>query len=66
MKKFAIAIEETIAAEFEVEADTAQEALFIAKEKYENGEFVLSPGEVQSKQLSIVRPCNETSEWVEF
>lgn len=66
MKKFTIAIEETVVEEFEVEADTAKEALYIAQNKYKKGEFVLSPGEVQFKQLSIVRPESKLSEWIEI
>lgn len=66
MKKFTIALEETVVEEFEVEANTAEEALCIAQNNYKNGKFVLSPGEVQFKQLSIVRPESEASEWIEF
>ena len=43
MKKFTIVIEETLADRFEVEAETEEEALEIAIEKYENAEFVLQP-----------------------
>ena len=43
MKKFTIAIEETLADRFEVEAETEEEALEIAIQKYENAEFILQP-----------------------
>lgn len=43
MKKFTIVIEETLADRFEVEAETEEEALEIAIEKYENAEFILQP-----------------------
>lgn len=44
MKKYIVAIEETIVQEFELAADNADEALNVAKEKYRNGEFVLDAG----------------------
>lgn len=50
MKKFVIAIEETVVEEFEVKANSANEALYIAQNNYQKGEFVISPGEVQSKK----------------
>ena len=64
--KFKVAIEETVVGEFEVEADNFAEALEIAEEKYKKGEFVLEPGEVQFKQMAIVEPSNEVTEWKEF
>lgn len=66
MMKFTIAIEETIAGKFKVEANDVDEALEMAEKKYKNGEFVLCPGEVQFKQMSILHPENEASEWIEF
>ena len=42
MKKYKIGIEETLVQEFEVEAKNFNEALNIAKDNYNNGEFVLS------------------------
>ena len=66
MKKYTIAIEETVVEEFEVEANNFREALDIASEKYCKGEFVLSPGEVQFKQMAIVKPRCESTEWNEF
>lgn len=66
MKKFVIAIEETVVEEFEVKANSANEALYIAQNNYKKGEFVISPGEVQSKKISVVNPKSESSEWIEF
>ena len=43
MKKFTIVIEETLADRFEVEAETEEEALEIAIQKYKNAEFILQP-----------------------
>ena len=64
--KFKIAIEETVVGEFEVEAENAGEALEIAEEKYKKGELVLEPGEVQFKQMAVIAPSKEVTEWKEF
>lgn len=66
MKKYIVAIEETLVDKFEVEANDFNEAIDIAKEKYRKGEFVLYPGEVQFKQMAIVSPSCEHTEWNEF
>ena len=66
MVKFTVAIEETVVEEFDIEANSEEEALSIAQNKYKNGELVLSSGEVQAKQVAIVKPGSETSEWLEF
>ena len=66
MGKFTVVIEETIVDEFEVEAADFGEALDIAVKKYRKGEFVLSPGNVQFKQMAIKNLANETTEWTEF
>ncbi len=66
MKKYTVAIEETIVQEFEVEANDFGEALDIAEEKYRKGEFVLCPGEVHFKQMAVVKPNCEATEWKEF
>ena len=64
MKKFTIAIEETVVQEFEVWAEDCFEALDIAEEKYNKGEFVLAPGEVQFRQMASVG--DDPTEWNEF
>ena len=64
MKKFIIAIEETVVQEFEVTAENSIDALEIAEEKYHKGEFVLAPGEVQFRQMASVG--DEPTEWMEF
>lgn len=66
MKKFIITIEETCVEDFEVEANDAEEAMNVAEEKYNKGEFVLTSGEVQFKQMAISSPLDECTEWVEF
>lgn len=64
--KYIITIEETIAKDFEIEAESAEEAHKIAERKYKSGKFVLDPGECQFKQIAITSPSNESAEWVEF
>lgn len=64
--KYTITIEETVAKDFEVEANSAEEAYETAEQKYESGEFVLDPGECQFKRIAITAPSNEATEWREF
>lgn len=66
MKKYTIAIEETVVEEFEIEANDFSEALDIASEKYRKGEIVLCSGEVQFKQIAVVKPDCESTEWSVF
>ena len=64
--KYTITIEEAIAKDFEVEADSAEEAYEMAERKYKFGEFVLDPGECQFRQIAITGPRDECTEWREF
>jgi len=64
--KYTITIEETVAKDFEVEADSAEEAYEIVEQKYGSGEFALDPGECQFKQIAITAPNDEATEWKEF
>jgi len=62
---FKVTIEEMVSETFEVEATNIEEAMQIAEEKYNNGEFVLEPGNLTCKQM-MAEGDNETTEWVEF
>jgi hypothetical protein len=64
--KFKIVIEETVAQEFEVEAENQKEALQQAEQNYSSGKLVLEPGEVQSKKMAVVDEKIDELEWVEF
>lgn len=64
--KYTITIEETVAKDFEVEANDAEEAYKIAEQKYNSGELVLDPGECQFMQIAITSLSNEATEWREF
>ena len=65
-KKFVIAIEETVVQEFKIIADTTEKTMEIAEKQYKDGNLLLSPGEVQFKQMAIVKPENEATDWCEF
>ena len=64
--KYTITIEETVAKDFEVEANSADEAYEPAIQKYKSNEFVLDPGDCQFRQIAITAPSNEATEWSEF
>lgn len=66
MGRYKVAIEETCVQEFEVEAEDSILALGIAESKYKNGAFALEPGEIQFRQMAVVSPSNESTEWIEF
>lgn len=66
MKKFEIIIEETICQKFEVEAETSKEAMKSAVELYKADTFVLDNAELCAKQMTVVTPGEETTEWCEF
>ena len=65
-KKFVFAIEETVVQEFTVYTNNSEEAFEIAEKKYNSGEFVLEPGEVHYKQMAVISPEDEVTEWVVF
>ena len=67
MKDFTITIEEHVCKDFKVKANSIEEAMSIAEEKYKKGEFVLEPGEVQAKLMMAHEPeTNDFTEWKEF
>lgn len=48
-------------------ANSIEEAMNIAKEKYNEGEFVLAPGTLIAKQMQAINEnCKEITEWTEF
>jgi hypothetical protein len=59
--KFKVNIEEHIVQEFEIEADSAEEARELAESEYKNGKLVLENSEVHTTLMSV-----EDSEWVEI
>ena len=63
--KITVTIEEHINQAFEVEADTFEEAMEIAEDKYHSGEFVLDKSCVTSR-LMMAENNYEATEWKEF
>lgn len=66
MNKYSIVIEETVSGTFEIQAPDADTAMEIAKKQYSEGTLVLSPGEVQFKQMSVLNHEKGVAEWHEF
>ena len=64
--KYNICIEETVVGNFEVEANSKEEALEIAKEKYNNCEFVNEPGELVNKRISASANNDDYYEMEDF
>ncbi len=53
MKTYKIVIEELLSDTFEVVANSEEEAIDIAREKYNACEFVLEPGELLERKIYI-------------
>lgn len=66
MKRYKILIEETVVGAFHVEAENLEEAIDCAIKNYKNCVFVNEPGELVAKQMAIVNPHEEVTEWFEF
>ena len=66
MKKYIITIEEMISKNFEVEANTIEEAMEVAEHRYRIGEYIIAPGNLVTKQMAVTSPDNELTEWTEF
>ncbi len=60
--KYKVLIEETVSETFEVEAESEGEAVKLASDKYEKGEFVLEPGNLEAARVML---CNDANlqEW---
>jgi hypothetical protein len=66
MKVF-ITIEETVSNTFEIEENSMDEAVEVAKRKYKTGEFVLEPGNVINRKIhGIEENSEEGTGWIEF
>ena len=52
--------------DFEIEAESAEEAFALAEEQYDAGELVLGPGEVQMVQIAVRGSVDEDVELTEL
>ena len=66
LKKYRIAIEESFITEFSVYAEDFGDALELAEQKYNSGEFVVARKDVAHKQMATMAPEGEESEWILF
>lgn len=67
MKKFKVTITEEVCETFDVEAETIEEAIEIAQDKYYNGEFVLEPGLLTARLMKAESEDGaECTGWEEF
>lgn len=65
-KKYVVTIEETISQDFDVEANSLEEALEIARKKYYDGEFIVESESctfVQAKAMT--EDASDMTEWRE-
>lgn len=66
-KKYVVTIEETISQDFDIEANSLEEALEIARKKYCDGEFVVESESctfVQAKAMT--EDASDLTEWREI
>ncbi len=65
MKAYKVVIKEIVQEAFEIEANSKDNAIREAIEKYNNCEIVLEPGWLISKELKVVNNDCKT-DWIEF
>jgi len=65
MKKYVVTIEEVVSEEFVLEADSLDEAIEKTIANYNEGSFVLEPGNLIETNL-LVGNDNESSDWFEL
>lgn len=66
--KYIVTIEETCSQDFEIEADSIEEAIDIATDEYNNGDLILDDACLTNKLMSVRNDCDETdcTDWFEF
>ena len=64
MKTYRVIIEETLSDEFEIEADSEEDAIDKAINEYNEGNFVVGTN-VTFRKISIVED-DDFKEWIEF
>ena len=64
---YSVIIEELTSQEFKINANSMKEAMDIAEEKYNKGEYVLAPGILVAKRMQVENDDYiESTEWTEF
>ena len=68
LHRFSVIIEEHISSSWSIEATSIEEAMEIAKQKYDNGEFVVDAYNAPTAKLMQVEneETGEQTEWEEF
>lgn len=66
MRKYRVVIEETISEEFEIEANSEEEAVSKAIQEYKSGNFVIGSDNVEHRQISVVDKDGELTNWITF
>ena len=64
--KYFVNIEEIVNGVFEIEANSSDEAFNIARQKYNNSEFVNEPGDLTSVRASVMTKGGEFKDWVKL
>lgn len=66
-KLFHVTIEETVSECFNVYADNIDDAIKTAEDKYYHGEFIISPGNIINRKMSVIDESKDIKkEWIEF
>ncbi len=65
-KTYTIVIEETKVQEIIVTAKDSSEAMEICIHRYKSGEFAINKNKPQIRQISVIKPNEVATEWVEF
>lgn len=64
--KYEVIVEEMVSDVFEIDADSEEEAISKVINMYKAEDIVLSPGNLEYKQIAIIKPNIEKSNWVKF
>ena len=64
--KYEIVIEEVISDIFGVDADSEEEAISMTIDMYKSGDIVLSPGNLEHKQLAVIKTTSDELDWIPF
>lgn len=59
-------LNETVSETFEIEANSEEEAVSVAIQEYNAGNFVVSADNVEYRQISVVDENGEFTDWITF